>query len=225
MPDITISVGTEVYVSANVPATYDTAGYEALAWTEIGEVGSIPEFGGTATVTEFIPIKTGVVNKKKGSINYGDITIPLAQVLSDVGQIALQSGFDGANKNEAHSVKLVNSEFGTIYFTAEVSGFTYNYGDANAITQNSASFAIKTKPVVDTDIVTVTYAAGANGAVYGDLVQTIPSGEDTTAVFAAPTNPVTHEFFEWSEDSSTDNPRTDTSVASDATFTATFAAL
>ena len=222
MTDITISVETTLSVSAGVPATYDAAGYGALTYIDIGQVGSIPSFGGTAQVPEWTPLDTGVVNKKKGSINYGGFTFPLAQVLSDVGQIALKSGFDGANRKVTHSFKLSNTEIGTVYFTAEITGYTYNYGDANAITQNEVTVAIKTKPVVDsTELFTLTYAAGANGAVYGYLSQTVLDGGDGTAVFAAPTNPVTHVFDQWS-DTSTDNPRTDTSVSADISVTAQF---
>jgi hypothetical protein len=221
MSDITISVGTIMSVAVGAPNTFNIAGYEALSWTEVSEVGSIPAFGGSATVTEFIPIATGVVNKKKGSINYGDITVPLAQKLSDAGQIALKAGFDGANRKQTHSFKLANPEIGVLYFTAEISGYTYNYGDANAITQNELSLAIKTQPIVDADVFTVTYAAGANGAVYGDLSQIVVSGGSTTPVFAAPTNPETHEFEKWSDDE-TDNPRNDTNVTGNISVTALF---
>ena len=225
MSDITISVGTTLSISAALPATYDKAGYDALSWTLVSQIGSIPSFGGTAQVTEWIPIDTGVVNKKKGSLNYGDMTLPLAQVLSDAGQIMLKSGFDGANKSQPHSVRISNPTIGTFNFTAEISGYTYNFGDANAITQNECTFAVKTKPVVDaTELFVLTYSAGTNGAVYGDLSQTVESAGSGTAIFAAPTNAVTHEFTAWS-DASTDNPRTDTAVAANITVSATFTAL
>ena len=223
--DITISVGTTLSISAALPATYDAAGYAALTYTAVGQIGTIPSFGGTAQVTEWIPIDTGIVNKKKGSFNYGDMTLPLAQVLSDAGQILLKSGFDGANKAQPYSIKLTNSTIGTIYFTAEVSGYTYNFGDANAITQNEATFAVKTKPVVvSTALFVLTYSAGTNGAVYGDLSQTVESAGSGTAVFAAPTNSATYEFEAWS-DASTDNPRTDTAVGANITVSATFTAV
>jgi hypothetical protein len=218
MPDITISVGTELHVSAAVPATYDVAGYEALAWTEVGEVESVPAFGGKATVTEFVPVKTGVVNKKKGSINYGNTTVPLAQILSDAGQIALKSGFDGANKAVVHSFKLVNATIGVVYFTAEITGYTYNFGNANAITKNEVDLAVKTKPVVDVDVWTLTYVAGSNGTIVGQATQLVLDGEDGVAVYAAPA--ALYEFTQWN-DASTENPRTDTPTAS-VTYTATF---
>lgn len=222
MSDITISVGTTLSISAAEPATYDDAGYSALTYTEVGQVGSLPSFGGTAQVTDWIPLATGVVNRKKGSFDYGTMTVPLAQILSDAGQIMLKAGFDGATKSQPHSVKIMNATIGTMYFTAEISGYTYNFGDANAITQNEATFAVKTKPVVvSTELFVLTYSAGANGAVYGDLVQTVESGGTGTAVFAEPTNSVTHVFSQWS-DASTDNPRTDAAVAANITVSATF---
>jgi hypothetical protein len=222
MNDITISVGTTLSIVAAVPGSQTAAAFEALAWIEVGEVENIPAFGGTATVTEFIPIKTGVVNKKKGSINYGTMTIPLAMMLADAGQIALQSGFDGANKSVVHSLKISNPNIGNFYTTVEITSLPYNFGDANAVTRNEVGFAVKTKPIVDADVFTVTYAAGANGSIIGNTSQTVLSGEDCTPVYAAPD--AGYVFVDWDEDSGTDNPRTDTAIAADATFTATFAA-
>ena len=147
--DIKITVGTELHVAPEVPATYDEAGYDAITgFTEVGQVASIPTFGGSAEVPTFTPVKTGVVNKRKGSINYGAPTIPFANVLTDAGQQALQAGFDGAERNTVHSFKLVNSEIGTVYFTGMVSGYQYNYGDANSINQAEVTVEIVTQPVV-----------------------------------------------------------------------------
>ncbi len=147
--DIKITLGTEMHIAPEVPATYDEAGYGAItSYVEVGQVASIPTFGGSAEVPTFTPLKSGVVNKRKGSINYGAPTIPFASVLSDAGQQALQEGFDGAERNTVHSFKLVNSEIGTVYFTGMVSGFQYNYGDANSINQSEATIEIVTQPVV-----------------------------------------------------------------------------
>jgi hypothetical protein len=67
---------------------------------------------------------------------------------------------------------------------------------------------------------TLTYIAGANGSVIGNTVQTVEGGEDGTAVYAHPNE--LYEFVNWS-DTSTDNPRQDTSVAGNITVTANFA--
>lgn len=146
--NVKISVGTELHVSVSEPATYDAAGFAALSYTEVGEVSTIPTFGGTAQIAEFIPIKTGIVNKRKGSINYGSANINLANVVSDDGQEIMRDGFDGTNRDEIHSVKIYHEEIGTVYFTAMISSWQYNYGDANTINQAESVLELTNAPVV-----------------------------------------------------------------------------
>jgi len=145
--NVKISVGTELHVAVAVPDTYDATGFADLEYTEVGEVSNIPTFGGTAQIAEFIPIKTGVVNKRKGSINYGSANINLANVISDDGQEIMRDGFDGTNRNEVHSIKLYNEEIGTVYFTAMISSWQYNYGDANTINLAESVLELTNKPV------------------------------------------------------------------------------
>jgi len=145
--NVKISVGTELHVAVAVPDTYDATGFADLEYTEVGEVSNIPTFGGTAQIAEFIPIKTGVVNKRKGSINYGSANINLANLISDDGQEIMRDGFDGTNRNEVHSIKLYNEEIGTVYFTAMISSWQYNYGDANTINLAESVLELTNKPV------------------------------------------------------------------------------
>jgi hypothetical protein len=149
MSDIDISVGLAVSVAVGQPPTYDQAGYTdvSLTYTEVGEVGSVPQFGGSGQVTEWTPLKTGIVDKRPGSVNYGEITLPLAYVAGDAGQQALQDGFDGANNRKVHSFKLDHPRQGQIYFTGVITGFAYNPGDANAIFQASATISVTSKPL------------------------------------------------------------------------------
>jgi hypothetical protein len=67
---------------------------------------------------------------------------------------------------------------------------------------------------------TLTYTAGANGTIDGDTPQTVDYNTSGTAVTAVPDNG--YRFVDWS-DGSTDNPRTDSNVAADASLTANFA--
>ncbi len=76
----------------------------------------------------------------------------------------------------------------------------------------SAAFAINTY--------TLTYAAGANGAVSGTSPQTVNHNGSGTAVTAVPN--ANYHFVRWS-DGKTANPRTDTAVTADRNVTATFA--
>lgn len=150
MSELTISVGTELHVFAGQPATRDEAGYSdvSMEYIEVGEVGSIPTFGGQAQVSEFIPIKTGTVDKRAGSINYGSSTITLGNVFSDAGQAAMKEGFDGSNRGVVHSFKIFNADVGTIYFTGIITSYQFNIGDANQITQAEATLELTSALVI-----------------------------------------------------------------------------
>jgi hypothetical protein len=67
---------------------------------------------------------------------------------------------------------------------------------------------------------TLTYTAGANGSISGTSPQTVASGGSGTAVTAVANTG--YHFVNWS-DSSTQNPRTDTSVSGNISVTANFA--
>ena len=70
------------------------------------------------------------------------------------------------------------------------------------------------------DIKTVTYAAGANGTVNGSWPENVNCGSNSSWVLA--TGNSCYHFVNWS-DSSTTNPRRETNVTSNLSFTANFA--
>jgi len=216
-----ISVGYTLSISLGEPATYNAAGFAAKSWTTVTDVETIPDFGGTAQVPEFTPLSSGVVDKAKGSINYGSFTTPLRRRIADTGQDLLQAGFDGANRDSVFSVRLTHPSGGTLYFTAFITSFTYNIADANAWTRNSVTFAINNKPVSVEEVWTVTFVAGANGSIVGQTVQYVADGGNATTVYAAPA--AGYVFDEW-DDAETDNPRTVTNVQASVTYTAAFIA-
>ena len=95
---LTEGIGGFLSVSADTPATFDADGYAALTWTEVGEASEVPEFGATYSAVTFTPLKTGIVNKFHGELNYGSITIPLGYDSADAGQIILIAAL--ASKDE-----------------------------------------------------------------------------------------------------------------------------
>jgi len=95
---LTEGIGGFLSVSAAAPATFDAAGYAALSWTEVGEASEVPEFGAAYSAVTFTPLKTGIVNKFHGELNYGSITIPLGYDPTDAGQIILIAAL--ASKDE-----------------------------------------------------------------------------------------------------------------------------
>jgi len=95
---LTEGIGGFLSVSAATPATFDADGYVALTWTEVGEASEVPEFGAAYSAVTFTPLKTGIVNKFHGELNYGSITIPLGYDSADAGQIILLAAL--ASKDE-----------------------------------------------------------------------------------------------------------------------------
>jgi len=86
---LTEGIGGFLSVSAATPATFDAAGYVALTWAEVGEASEVPEFGAAYSAVTFTPLKTGIVNKFHGELNYGSITIPLGYDSTNAGQVIL----------------------------------------------------------------------------------------------------------------------------------------
>jgi len=146
--NVIIASGTTVSVSANEPATYDGTGFGALSFTAVGEVLSLGEFGGSAQVQTFTPLATGIVNKRKGSIDYGTANMSIANDEADAGQIILKAGFDGAQRNTIHSFKVENSDGDIAYFTGMISSFSTVTNDSNTIITVNCNIEL-TNSVVD----------------------------------------------------------------------------
>lgn len=138
--NVKLSVGTVISVSAAQPATEDQAGYEALTYTVVGEVTDIGESGGSAQVTTFTPVASGTVNKRKGSIDYGTMSLAIAKDATDAGQVLLKAGFDGVARNTVHSFLVAEPDSGDeAYFMGSISSFTTVRGDANAVMSHNCN--------------------------------------------------------------------------------------
>ncbi|MFZ2188856.1 MAG: InlB B-repeat-containing protein [Candidatus Moraniibacteriota bacterium] len=105
------------------------------------------------------------------------------------------------------------SIIGTDLITAEVNA-------ANVTQDDDGTSDGNLHVIVDVNHYTLTYNHDANGTISGTTPQTVNHGADGTAVSAVPNTG--YHFVNWS-DSSTDNPRTDTSVTANLTVTANFA--
>lgn len=221
MSDIDLSVGTVLYVSVDTPEEYDMPSFEALSWTEVGEIASIGEFGGSAQVSQFTPLKTGIVKKRKGSIDYGTAALSIGKLNGDLGQGILKAGFDGANRKEVHSFKVVDPEGNVAYFTGVISSFTNVINDANTVYGVNSNIELDNRVISDMygTLFTVTFVAGANGSIIGPSVNVVESGGNTQYVYASAASG--YEFSSWS-DTNTDNPRRVTNVTEDQTMTASF---
>lgn len=143
MSDIFSSVGTEVYVDDTAPATYDATGFGALTWALCGELADLPSFGSEAALATHTPLATGVVAKRRGSINYGSVTLTMAVSATDAGQAILQSlGEAGAGADSSVSVKVVLVSGEIQYFTGQVMSYKVNVSNADAVTMAEVTLEI-----------------------------------------------------------------------------------
>lgn len=140
------SAGTTISICATLPATYDEAGYTALAWKEIGEVSDLGEFGREYNVVKFNPLKTRGTVKRKGSYDEGQVQVQLAKVTTDEGQVIAMTALN-SDASQAFKVVLQNGDI--FYYTAQVVGFPTNVGSVDQITSGTVKLEI------DTDIIAV----------------------------------------------------------------------
>tara|TARA_R110000824_G_C14999730_1_gene656103 strand:- start:358 stop:807 length:450 start_codon:yes stop_codon:yes gene_type:complete len=133
MSDVFTSTGTLYAVAAAVPATYDSAGFLALTWVPVGEVTDMGEYGATYEVVSHNPIATKRTIKRKGTVNYGALSMQLGRDPADAGQALLIAGVDGAASDTVHSHR-VTLQDGTIqYVTGQIFSYTTNIGSSNQI--------------------------------------------------------------------------------------------
>ncbi|MGL4639869.1 MAG: hypothetical protein ACRCVX_09145 [Shewanella sp.] len=143
MSDIVSSVGTVVSVSTSAPATYNSTGFGALTWATCGELAELPSFGAEAALATHTPLATGIVAKRRGSLNYGSVALTMAVSDDDAGQTILQDAAEaaaGADALVSVKVVLVNGEIQ--YFTAQVMSYKVNVGNADAITMAEVTLEI-----------------------------------------------------------------------------------
>ena len=145
---VNTSLGITIAVTASAPATEDEAGYEALTYTNIGEVVNIGEIGPSAAVVNHDALDKGYTQKFKGQINYGAMPLQLDRDISDAGQVILKAGADGANKYTVHTWRVTHPAGLVQYFRGMVFSYTTNIGGANTVVGANATVELNT-PVLD----------------------------------------------------------------------------
>lgn len=122
------NVGTKFYICTELPSTYDAAGYNALAFTQMRGVASFDDLGGKY---QLIPIN------QIGKLRYNEISgleaqsLPLYLVnLTDAGQDLLKQAW---YSKAAHSYKIIGVDGTVYYFTAKVSSRYKNPGDRDNV--------------------------------------------------------------------------------------------
>ncbi len=153
-------------------------------------------------------VRYGIVNRQKYSLIYS-------------------AGANGSLTGNLSQEVIKNRDGSSVLAVANAGYHFVNWSDGS--TQNprtdlnvSSNLSVTANFESDSEIssFTLTYTAGSNGSITGTTPQTVNHNGNGTAVTAVPNSG--YHFVDWS-DSSTQNPRTDTSVTGNVSVTANFA--
>ncbi|MEO8101330.1 MAG: hypothetical protein ABI790_02320 [Betaproteobacteria bacterium] len=136
---------TTYAVSVTLPATEDAAGYglTSIVYTLIGRVQDFPSYGSKRALQTFTPIK-GAAERSKGTPDYGEGDIVMADMPLDAGQIILKAAEASPNR---YSIKAVSPDGEIDYFQVLVTSWELAAAKEGAFKLRTAHIAVQTKPV------------------------------------------------------------------------------
>lgn len=133
------AAGASIGISAAAPATYNVAGYEALTFTNIGEVTDLGEFGREYNLITHNPIDTRATKKLKGSYNEGQISLTVGLDTADAGQNLAKT----ASASDAdYSIIITMQNGAKYYFPAKVMSFKIGVGSVDNVVSATISLEI-----------------------------------------------------------------------------------
>lgn len=136
---VATAAGVTIGITSAAPATLTRLGWEACAFTTIGEITDLGEFGRAYAKAEHKPITTRGTRKLKASYDDGAVTLGLGLDNSDAGQVLLKS----ARLSDAAYYFCITLPAGDRYFFAAlVIGFKANIGSSDNIISASATLEI-----------------------------------------------------------------------------------
>ncbi len=123
--------GLVIGVSTSAPATYDTAGFNALTYTTVGGAISPGDLG-----SDYNSVETKVLDERgtvvtKGTRNSSQFQMNVLLDHSDAGQIILLAGAEGAEVDTNHSFQLTYTNGDVYHFQALIGSFNEIGGDAD----------------------------------------------------------------------------------------------
>lgn len=137
--------GVTLGISASAPATYDSTGYAALTYTDIGEITNIGEFGKEWSEVTHLPLASRGVKKGKGSFNNGTLSPALALDPSDAGQTAMETALES---DSPASFKITLQDGTVYYLEALVMQFKPSIGGVDDVVTASTSLSVTPEPIV-----------------------------------------------------------------------------
>lgn len=126
----TEGIGSFLSFSTALPATETATAYAALAWKDFNQAGDVPEFGPENEVVTFTPVKSGIVNKFHGEIDYGSLSISGALDDDDPAQPILRAA--RKSKDEL-AMKATYSDGRVQYCRVKIFAFRSGFGVSGVV--------------------------------------------------------------------------------------------
>lgn len=189
MPDISrvyTAAGTQFAVSATLPASHDIPGFQALTFTDIGELVDGGSGGKVFNKVDHSPLGEREVLSLKGSFTQGTRDLELGRDILDAGQNVLLAGLESDN---AYAFRITFQNGDLIYVTATIDSYTDNIGTIDSIVGASVSLAQRNPTIrlTVTGVLTVTVdtAGTYTGVTAGEFpaTQSATTGSGTGAEF------------------------------------------
>jgi len=80
--------GAKVFISTDeVTLPLNAAAFAGLTWVEIGSVGNLGDYGAAPNIISYNTLATEVTSKAKGVEDAGELSIEVARIFDDAGQI------------------------------------------------------------------------------------------------------------------------------------------
>lgn len=138
---VATSAGTTLFVSASNPATFDEAGYDALSWTEVGEITNMGTFGRAYNLVTHNPIGNRSTQKFKGAFNEGSMQMSLGLDTDNAGQIIMKAASTSDND---YSFRVTTQNGDEYFFQAKVMTWMVNVGSVDQITAAECTLELTT---------------------------------------------------------------------------------
>lgn len=160
MAKVVTSAKTKLFIAGvHAEATDSAAEYAALTWVEVGEVTNFGEFGAQYAEITHTPVGNPTVQKFKGSLNQGTISLTLGRVPVDAGQEDLRAALASYDSYD-FKIELNDKPAGvsakptTFYFPGKVMSYTTSIGGPDQVVTATANIGI------DGDIIEVAATTG-----------------------------------------------------------------
>ena len=170
MTNVVTAAGTQFSISATLPATHDLAGFEALTFTDIGELVDGGSAGKTFNKVDHSPLGEREVLSLKGSFSQGTRSLSLGRDIADAGQVLILAALE---VDDPYAFRIVYQNGDIDYLIATVDSYTDDIGTIDTIVGSTVAIAQR-EPVVRNT---------AGGVLSASVI--IPGVHDTDGTFPA----------------------------------------